>query len=118
MPQDVSDPANAGLMPVLNGETCQSPVCGNGVRVARCGGQARRQGHRGTDWHFILHAPVVIIIIMIVLALLVVILLSVELLGLGFNIFMRTLATIACIASHTTCVAAIFIFSGAAVHRT
>lgn len=50
------------------------------------------------DWHFILHAPVVIIIIMIVLALLVVILLGVELLGLGFNIFMRTLATIACIA--------------------
>lgn len=50
------------------------------------------------DWHFILHAPVVIIIIMIVLALLVIILLSVELLGLGFNIFMRTLATIACIA--------------------
>lgn len=50
------------------------------------------------DWHFILHAPVVIIIIMTVLALLVVILLGVELLGLGFNIFMRTLATIACIA--------------------
>jgi hypothetical protein len=50
------------------------------------------------DWHFILHAPVLIIVIMIVLALLVVSLLVVELLGLGFNIFMRTLATIACIA--------------------
>ena len=50
------------------------------------------------DWHFIRHAPVVIIIIMIALALLVVILLAVELLGLGFNIFMRTLASIACIA--------------------
>ncbi len=50
------------------------------------------------DWHFILHAPVLIIIIMIVLALLVVFLLGLELLGLGFNIFMRTLATIACIA--------------------
>ena len=51
-----------------------------------------------SDWHFILHAPVLIIVIMIVLALLVVLLLGVELLGLGFNIFMRTLATIACIA--------------------
>jgi hypothetical protein len=49
------------------------------------------------DWHFILHAPVLIIIIMIVLALLVILLLGVELLGLGFNIFMRTLASIACI---------------------
>lgn len=51
-----------------------------------------------SDWHFIIHAPLLVIIIMIVLAVLVVLLLGVELLGLGFNIFMRTLATIACIA--------------------
>lgn len=51
----------------------------------------------GRDWHFILHAPVPIIVIMIVLALLVLLLLFVELLGLGFNIFMRTLASIACV---------------------
>jgi hypothetical protein len=50
------------------------------------------------DWHFIFHAPVLVVIIMILLAVLVVLLLIVELLGLGFNIFMRTLATIACIA--------------------
>jgi hypothetical protein len=50
------------------------------------------------DWHFIIHAQALIIVIMLVLALLVVLLLVVELLGLGFNIFMRTLATIACVA--------------------
>jgi len=50
------------------------------------------------DWHFIRHAPTAIIIIMIALAVLVILLLAVELLGLGFNIFMRTLASIACIA--------------------
>jgi hypothetical protein len=50
------------------------------------------------DWHFILHAPVLIIIIMSVLAVAVLLLLIVELLGLGFNIFIRTVATIACIA--------------------
>jgi hypothetical protein len=51
-----------------------------------------------TDWRFIIHAPLLVIIIMIVLALIVAALLGVELLGLGFSIFMRTLATIACIA--------------------
>jgi hypothetical protein len=50
------------------------------------------------DWHFISHAPVPIVIVMIALALLVVLLLIAQLLGLGFNIFMRTLASIACIA--------------------
>jgi hypothetical protein len=49
------------------------------------------------DLDFIFHASVPIIIIMIVLAVVVILLLAVELLGLGFNIFMRTLATIACI---------------------
>jgi hypothetical protein len=61
-------------------------------------GRPAARGVVDRDWHFILHAPVLIIIIMMVLALLVVFLLVVELLGLGFNIFMRTLATIACIA--------------------
>jgi hypothetical protein len=60
-------------------------------------GRAAIRGSVDRDWHFIVHAPVVIIIIMVVLTLLVVLLLAVELLGLGFNIFVRTLATIACI---------------------
>jgi hypothetical protein len=50
------------------------------------------------DWHYILHAATPIIVLMVVLAALVVLLLVVELLGLGFNIFVRTLASIACIA--------------------
>jgi hypothetical protein len=51
----------------------------------------------GRDWGYILHAPVIIVIVMALLALSVALLLAVELLGLGFNIFMRTLASIACV---------------------
>jgi hypothetical protein len=60
-------------------------------------GRAAARNVVDRDWHFILHAPVLIIITMIVLALSVACLLAVELLGLGFNIFMKTLANIVCI---------------------
>lgn len=62
------------------------------------GGRLAVEGILRTDWHFITHAPGLIVGIMYVLAIAVILILGVELLGLGFSIFTRTLATIACIA--------------------
>ena len=50
------------------------------------------------DWHRIAHAPLIIIIVMIALAAVVATLLFVELVGISFDSFMRTTATMICIA--------------------
>jgi len=50
------------------------------------------------DWYQIGHAHVIIIIIMILLAVIVGFLLFIELIGVSFNAFMRTIASIVCIA--------------------
>lgn len=49
------------------------------------------------DWHLIVNNNLVIIVVMIVLAVPFACLLLVELLGLGFNVFIKTIATVTCI---------------------
>jgi len=50
------------------------------------------------DLHRIHHVPVIVTLVMIVLLAVIVLLLSIELVGISFNSFMRTIATIVCIA--------------------
>lgn len=52
----------------------------------------------GKDWHQVFHTHVIILFVMGVLAAVVFVLLLLELAGLNFSIFMRIIATIACIA--------------------
>jgi len=52
----------------------------------------------GKDWHQVFHTHVIILVIMGALAAIVFVLLLLELAGLNFSIFMRIIATIACIA--------------------
>ena len=50
------------------------------------------------DWRQITYSPQVIVIVLIVIGLIVIFLLFIELFGVGFNSFARTIATMVCIA--------------------